>query len=271
MILAYYGKHLSLAQLRVSCGVSRDGSKASHLVKAARTFGFDAAGKQVSVAALAVLPPPSILFWEFNHYVVWEGMGRRRGKPVVYINDPAQGRRTLTQEEFSNSFTGIALTLTPNRHFKPGGRPAGIMRDLPGRLRGTYSALAIAAVAGLLLVGVTTITPAFTRGFIDTVIMGGSNPPLLAFFSMMAAVVLTTAYLIHTQQTFLLHAEMSSSTLSSARFLRHLLRLPVAFFGQRSPADIAERLGKNDSVAEVLSRNVTSAVSSAAVAVLFAC
>jgi NHLM bacteriocin system ABC transporter peptidase/ATP-binding protein len=270
MVLGFFKCYMNLQQLRFLCGVSRDGSKAGHIVKAARGLGMQASGKQMDVDVLAMLPPPAIVFWEFNHYVVWEGRGHRFGKPVVHINDPAQGRRVLTPEEFSAGFTGVVLTMRPSREFKPSGRPPRLLRDIPGRLRDTHGALAIATLAGLLLVAVSTVTPAFTRGFIDAILPNNGNMPLLPFFAMMAATVTLIVLLVNMQQTYILRVEMSSSTLNSARFLRHLLRLPVGFFGQRSPADIAQRLGMNNTVAEVLSRNATAAFVSASVVCLYA-
>ena len=44
MLLAYYGKWVSLEQLRTDCGVSRDGSNARNIVLAARNYGMDAHG-----------------------------------------------------------------------------------------------------------------------------------------------------------------------------------------------------------------------------------
>jgi NHLM bacteriocin system ABC transporter peptidase/ATP-binding protein len=270
MILAFFKCYMNLQQLRFLCGVSRDGSKAGTIMKAARSLGMEAVGKQLDLDVLAMLAPPAIVFWEFNHYVVWEGQGRRFGKPVYYINDPAQGHRVLTPEEFGAGFTGIVLTLRPGPEFKPSGRPPRLLRDIPGRLRGTHGALAIAVLAGLLLVAVSTVIPAFTRGFIDATLTSVGRAPLLPFFAMMAATVTLIVLLVNVQQTHVLRVEMSSSTLNSARFLRHLLRLPVAFFGQRSPADIAQRLGMNHTVAEVLSRNVSAAFVSASVVCLYA-
>lgn len=269
MVLAYHGLHLSLQRLRYLCGVSRDGSKAGHLVKAARGLGLEASGRQMSIEVLAKLQAPAIVFWEFNHYVVWEGNGRRFGKPVVYINDPAQGRRVLTPEAFSAGFTGIVLVMKPGPGFTKGGKPPNIFADIPSRLRGTYGAMVIALLSGLMLVGVSTVLPAFTRGFIDAVMLGGAGAPLLGFFGLMATAILLTVVLVHMEATYLLRVQMSSATLNTARFLRHLLRLPVAFFGQRSPADVAQRLSTNRQVAEDLSETVSSAVVNALVVVLF--
>jgi NHLM bacteriocin system ABC transporter peptidase/ATP-binding protein len=266
MVLAYHRCYLSLQQLRVKCGVSRDGSKAGDLVRAARDLGLTAAGKQMTFGALSALRPPAILFWEFNHYVVYEGRRRRWGRPVVYINDPAQGRRRLTPEEFRVGFTGVVLTFEPGPGFRPSGRSPRPLRDLMGRLNSVRATLTAGFVTSLLLSVVGTVTPGFTKGFIDTFLITSSSRPAAAFFALMAATLVLLVILVAMNQRYLLRAETWTSTRDSARFMRHLLRLPVSFFNQRRPADIAQRLRLNDSLAQRLSRSSTSALTSAVLA-----
>ena len=52
MILAHYGKWLPLEQVRVACGVSRDGSSAKSILQAARNYGLDAKGFRMTPEAL---------------------------------------------------------------------------------------------------------------------------------------------------------------------------------------------------------------------------
>jgi NHLM bacteriocin system ABC transporter peptidase/ATP-binding protein len=270
MVLAHYGRHVPLEELRIACGVSRDGSRASNLLKAARGYGLTAKGMQMDLAALAGVRAPAVLFWEFNHYVVYDGMGRRYGRRGVFVNDPAKGRRFVPMEEFDGSFTGVVLTMEPGDGFTEGGRRPGVWGAMPARLRGTAGTLPAAVLASLLLVLVGAAVPALSRTYIDTFLIGGQTSLLGVLFTSMAACVLLTLVLTWLQQANLHHGRIVSSTLSSARFLRHLLRLPVTFFSQRSPADLVQRLQSNDAVAETLARDLATAGVDAVVVVLYA-
>ena len=270
MVLGHYGRHVPLEELRIACGVSRDGSRASNLLKAARGYGLTAKGMQMDLAALAGVRAPAVLFWEFNHYVVYDGMGRRFGRRGVFVNDPAKGRRFVPLEEFDGSFTGVVLVMEPGEDFTRGGRRPGVLGAMPSRLRGTAGTLPAVVLSSLLLVAVGAAVPGLSRTFIDDFLIGGRTSTLDVLFASMGACVLLTLVLTWLQQANLLRGRLISSTLSSARFLRHLLRLPVTFFAQRSPADLVQRLQSNDAVAETLARDLSAAGVDAVVVVLYA-
>ncbi|WNO71257.1 MULTISPECIES: NHLP family bacteriocin export ABC transporter peptidase/permease/ATPase subunit [unclassified Streptomyces] len=270
MVLAHYGRHVPLEELRIACGVSRDGSRASNVLKAARSYGLQAKGMQMEPAALAEVQAPAILFWEFNHYVVYDGMGRRFGRRGVHINDPDKGRRFVTMEDFDTSFTGVVLVFEPTAAFRRGGRKPGVAGAMPARLRGTKGTLLAALFASLLLVAVGAALPALSRTYIDMFLIGEQTSLLGPLFASMAALVVLTAVLTWLQQANLLRGRVISSTLGSARFFRHLLRLPVTFFAQRSPADLVQRLQSNDAVAETLARDLAAAGVDGVVVILYA-
>ncbi|GGS13915.1 NHLP family bacteriocin export ABC transporter peptidase/permease/ATPase [Streptomyces aureoverticillatus] len=270
MVLAHHGRHVPLEELRIACGVSRDGSRASNVLKAARSYGLTAKGMQMEPVALAEVKAPAILFWEFNHYVVYDGMGRRLGRRGVYINDPDKGRRFVPAEDFDTSFTGVVLVLEPGPDFRPGGRRPGVMKALPARLRGTTGTMLAALLASLLLVAVGAALPALSRTYIDLFLIGHQTSLLGALFASMGAMVALTVVLTWLQQANLLRGRIISSTLGSARFFRHLLRLPVTFYAQRSPADLVQRLASNDAVAETLARDLTAAGVDGIVVLLYA-
>ncbi|WP_199820516.1 NHLP family bacteriocin export ABC transporter peptidase/permease/ATPase subunit [Streptomyces sp. NRRL F-2664] len=270
MVLGHHGRFVPLEELRIACGVSRDGSRASNLLKAARGYGLKAKGMQMDLAALAGVRGPAVLFWEFNHYVVYEGTARRFGRRGVYVNDPGKGRRFVPMEEFDTSFTGVVLTFEPGDGFRRGGRRPGVLGGMPARLRGTSGTLAAAVVYSLLLVVVGVSVPALSRTYIDMFLIGQQTSLLGVLFASMALALVLTAVLTGLLHANLLRGHIISSTLGSARFFRHLLRLPVSFYSQRNPADLVQRLQSNDTIAATLARDLSAAAVDAVVIVLYA-
>jgi NHLM bacteriocin system ABC transporter peptidase/ATP-binding protein len=270
MVLRYYGRHVPLEELRAACGVSRDGSKASNVMKAAKGYGLTAKGLRLEPQQLANRRMPVILYWNFNHFLILEGFGRRYGKDVAYLNDPAQGRRIVSAAEFDESFTGIALDLEPGPDFQPGGNLPGPLFGLVQRLHGSGRLLLLAVLASLLLTVTGVALPAFSRAFVDTILVGQDTSIRLPFFLLMGVTVLATAVLTALRQSFVLRIRIVSATIGSARFLKHLFRLPAKFFTQRSPADITSRMQSNDAVATTMANDLSGAVINLMVIVLYA-
>lgn len=249
MVLAHHGRWVPLEQLRAACGVSRDGAKASNLLKAARGFGLTAKGFKKEVEGLADLPLPAIVHWNFNHFLVLEGMAGNR----VFLNDPASGPRTVTLEEFGEGFTGVVLAFEKGEGFQPGGARPGLLSLLAARLRSSRTAVLFIALAALALVVPGVAIPAFSRIFVDGVLVGGQEgwlKPLLAGMVLTAAL---RAGLTLVQQRLLLRLETRLGVVGAARFVWHVLRLPMGFFNQRHAGDVAQRIAANDRVARLLS------------------
>ncbi|AET69243.1 NHLM bacteriocin system ABC transporter, peptidase/ATP-binding protein [Desulfosporosinus orientis DSM 765] len=256
MILRYYGKYVPLEQVRVACGVSRDGSKASNILKAARQYGMEAKGFRKEPDSLKKMPLPVIVHWNFSHFLVLEGF--RKGK--VYLNDPASGRRSVTEEEFNQSFTGITLTFTPTPDFEKGGRKPSLLTGLFKRLRGSQTALLYVVLAGLALVIPGLVLPVFTRIFVDDILLAGKDSWLVPLLWGMGLTAVVRGILIWLRQHYLLKLESKIALSSSSRFLWHILKLPAEFFAQRSAGDIASRMLSNDRVAKLLSGKLATAV-----------
>ena len=256
MILRYFGKYVPLDQVRIACGVSRDGSKASNILKAARQYGLEGKGFRKEPDSLKKMPPPVIIHWNFSHFMVLEGF--RKGK--VYLNDPASGRRTVTEEEFNQSFTGITLTFKPTSDFQKDGKKPGLMSSLLKRLRGSKTALLYVVFAGLAMVIPGLVIPVFARIFVDDILLAGKDSWIVPLFMGMGLTGAIRGILTWLQQYYLLKLETKIALTASCRFLWHILKLPAEFFAQRSAGDIASRMLSNDNVAKLLSGKLATAV-----------
>ena len=249
MILAYYGKWISLEEARSVTGVSRDGAKALNIVKAARQFGLEASGKRVEPDAVSELSHPCILFWNMNHFVVLTSI--RDG--FAYLNDPASGPRRVDLETFGKSFTGVALTFSAGPEFEKGGHPTSLFGGLKSRLKGSERGLALVVLITLSLVIPGLLIPAFLRIFVDEYLLAHREEwlrPVIFGFCLSALMKTILDYL---QQRYLLRLEIRLAITSSSKFLWFLLRLPMDFFSQRFAGDLERRVGANDRVAHLLS------------------
>lgn len=266
IVMAHYGKIVSLEELREACGLSRDGSKASNIVKAARTYGFKAQGYSKEPADLKALQLPLIVFWNFNHFLVLEGYK----KGLVYLNDPASGPRTVTEEEFDQSFTGVALAISPGPEFKPSGEKRGLLAALKSRLPLSEPALAFLILAGLALVIPGLVLPVFTKIFIDDYLVGRMDTWIKPLLIGMGITMLVRGALTWLQVYYLtrFHAKLALST--SSKFFWHVLRLPVTFYMQRSAGDISSRMAINNRVAELLTGDFATTVLNVVMVVFYA-
>ncbi|HEX3527748.1 MAG TPA: NHLP family bacteriocin export ABC transporter peptidase/permease/ATPase subunit [Thermoanaerobaculia bacterium] len=266
IVLASFGRWVPLEELRVACGVSRDGSKASNVVKAARQYGLEAKGYKKEPQHLRTTRPPMILHWNFNHFVVLEGF--RKGK--VHLNDPATGPRVVSEEELDQAFTGVVMTFAPGPGFVRQGAPPRLVPALRSRLTGTRAALAFVLLAGLALVIPGLVVPVFSKVFLDSVLLEGRHDWLPLLLVAMGLAALLLGALTWLQQSYLLRLETRMAVGGSSRFLWHVLRLPSEFFSQRFAGDISSRVTINDRVAQLLSRDLATNALGAVMIVFFA-
>lgn len=245
IILAYFGKWLPLEELRVACGVTRDGSNARAILRAARSYGLRAVGCRYSIRNLLQQAPPFIIYWKHRHFMVVDGFDG----DVVHVNDPATGPRTIDREEFDEGYVGLMLRLTPAAGFVRGGHPPRLWQIVSLRLRSLQRGVGTYLLLSLLLIAPGALMPAFARIFIDEVMLREQTGMLRIVLGVMAGTIVVQAVMTWMLQWILLRIENKLSLYGSAQLLWHLLQLPYVFFSQRQPGDLVNRLRANDAVA----------------------
>ena len=249
MIMAYYDKWVPLEQVRLDCGVSRDGSNAKNILVAARSYGFEAQGLKCEVDALRTgVPFPCIIHWNFNHFVVLDGF---KGN-YAYLNDPARGEVKVTMEEFDRSFTGVCLQITPGENFEPGGKRKSTIQFARKRLAGAGAAVAFVMLSTVIGYLFGIINPMFTRFFLDRLLTGENRDLLMPFLLLLTVMGVAQVLISWVQAVYSLKINGKMALIGSSSFVWKILRMPVEFFTQRMAGDILQRLGSNASIASTL-------------------
>ncbi len=265
MILAYYGKHLPLEQMRIETGVTRDGCNAGNMMRAAKRLGLECKGYRREPEALKTIKTPCIIHWNFNHFVVFEGF---RGKHA-YICDPAVGRRKLTFEELDEAFTGVVLTFARAEGFVRERKKRTMLSFIRQRLAGKGAVLFKLFYIGLLLVFPGLVLPVLSQVFMDDVLVGGYTDWLTKILVFMALLVIMKLTLTYYRDLVLQKLQSKLTLISGYGFLRHMMRLPINFFDQRYAGDLVSRMQDNTEVNEFLSGDLAETVLNILIAVFY--
>ena len=249
MILAYYGKWVPLEEVRLDCGVSRDGSKARNILRAAKNYGMKVdAFRQTPESLRTDGGFPCIIHWNMNHFVVLNGF---RGK-YAYLNDPARGTVKVTMEEFDRSFTGVVLIPLPSETFEPGGKPKKAFDFAKKRLKGSQSAMVFVILTTVILYLFGVIHSVTSKIFVDRLLSGRDPNWLTPFILVLIGFALVHLAVAWIQTIFKLKINGKMAVTGSTSYMWKVLRLPMMFFSQRLAGDIQSRLRLNSSIAGTL-------------------
>lgn len=249
MIFSYFGKEIPLEQMRIETGVSRDGSKASNIVLAAKRLGLDAKGYRYSLRKLTEKASvPCIIHWNFNHFVVYEG---KKGK-YHYLNDPAEGRRKLTEEELDSGYTGITIQFKKQEGFQKERQKRTLLNFIRARLKGQRMSILSLLLIGIFLVVPGLMMPVFSSVFIDDILIGKTTSWFMKFLILMAATICFQVFFTYLKSALLLKLQNKLALVSAYGFIAHMLRLPMNFFDQRNVGDLSGRVENNNNVSTFL-------------------
>ncbi len=254
MVMAYYGKWVPLEQVRLDCGVSRDGSNAKNVLVAARSYGFEAQGFRCEVDALRdSIALPCIIHWNFNHFVVLDGFSGN----YAWINDPARGEVKVPLEEFDRAFTGVCLQITPGPDFQPSGKKKSTLAFARKRLKGAGAAVAFVLLSTVIGYLFGMINPGFSRFFMDRLLTGENRELLMPFMLLMTVMGLAQVVTAWIQAVYALKINGKMAVVGSSEFMWKILRMPMEFFSQRMAGDILQRQGTNASIAATMVNTLT--------------
>ena len=266
MVLAYYGKWMPLEQVRVDCGVSRDGSKAGNVMKAARSYGLEAKGYRMGLEAVKGISAfPCIIHWNLNHFVVLCGF---RGNHAC-INDPARGSVKVTMDEFDKAFTGIVMVFAPTENFEPDGKRTSTLAFARKRLSGAGAAMVFVMLMSIIGYVFTLLNPAFSRFFMDRLLTGENSELLMPFIALVAAVSLLQVFVAAIRAVYSLKINGKMAVVGSGSFMWKVLKMPMEFFSQRMAGDLLTRHKANETIAEQLVNTLTPLALSAVMMVFY--
>lgn len=265
MVLAHYGRWVTLEELRQACAVTRNGAQALDLVHAARRYGLQAQGHRYELDELHDAPLPLIAFWDFAHFLVIEGVSSRG----VFVNDPGSGRRLVSWDEADRSFTGLTIQTTPRPGFQTGGEPPHLLRNVFGWLSGSWHAVVFAILLGVSLAVLGLTIPLLSLFFVDDVLGGVAPDGYWTLAAILVPVTICQAAVTLAQRHIINLLFLKQSTVMADTTFTRLLRLPYPFFTARSSGDLAFRMQLTRSAADVMTTQLAPALLAAVTTIIY--
>ncbi|MBR1552534.1 MAG: ATP-binding cassette domain-containing protein, partial [Schwartzia sp.] len=210
-------------------------------------------------------PFPLIIHWEFNHFVVLEGI--KNG--VAYLNDPGMGRRTVPLDEFRTSYTGVALKVEPDEGFVKEGKRYNVYGDIWKKLKADKWAVAFILILELCAIIPGLASPVMSQIFMDDILTRKHPDWMFNFCLAMTFAFLVTGAISFLRAVVLTSWQRKLTLSDSSSYFWHLLRLPMQFFQQRYAAEVAGRVGFNEAIAGVLSGPAATATLDLLVAIFY--
>lgn len=238
IILSYYKRFIPIDELRIDCGISRDGCQADNIITAAAKHGLEADGYKIEVDDFDEDDLPFIAFWRYNHFIVVEDFTNQS----VYVNDPALGHRKLPIEQFKNEYSGIAILLKPTKDFIKKGQAKNSLSQIYSYLKNEPVAIVYLFMTGVMFSLLGLISPIFGKMFVDYYLVDYTQSILNLIVIGLSVTLLLTLVLSYIQNHYLIRFQNKLTIAHSDFFLQHIIKLPLDFFAQRYVGDIAFRM-----------------------------
>ncbi len=265
MLMKYHGVNIPLEQLRVDTGVSRDGCRASKILKGARKYGFKSTGKKVSLEVLLNMRPPCIIHWNFNHFLVYEG----RKKDKIFLNDPAEGRRVVSKEEMDKSYTGVVLNIETTEDVVKTKGERNFLNLVTGMVNKESKSVFVLFLIGLLIAIPGALIPIFLQFFVDEVLLKGNAHMGALTLSILIGLIISKTGYTYLRNVLLIKFQNKLSLLSTYSFVEHLFKIPIDFFQQRYAGDLVNRVENNNRICEFIAGEITETAMNVVLSVIY--
>jgi ATP-binding cassette, subfamily B, bacterial len=254
MVAGFYGQETSLDEVRQLMGVARDGVSARSILATARQLGLRGRGVSIDMDRLKFLTEGAILHWRFIHFVVFEKV---RGN-IVHLVDPAQGRREVTLEQFSQCFTGIALLFEPTEDFQKGrGQRKNPYRHLLPFLKQPDTIVRAVVLSAALQLFALAV-PVLTGMVVDRVVPRSDSHLLMVVGTALGLIIIFQFLSSIIRGYLLLELRTRIDSGMTLGFLDHMVSLAYPFFQLRPSGDLLMRLNAQSTVREILSATAIS-------------
>lgn len=254
MILRYFGKrNVSLEQLRIDCNVSRDGVTAKGIKRAAIKNGLICKAFKANPENLKKVMMPVIIHWNMGHFVVLCGYN----KNYFYINDPALGKYKVSYDEFDRSFTGIVLTFEKSEEFLSDKERGGCVGFTISNIKKYIPQLIFLSFVFMCITVVSVLMPFFNSAYIDNILLTANIGNFGILIASMVAVILFSFISSILGEKLSYEIEKSINISLSIGFMEKILALPIVFFNQRTPGELANRQLGSFEIAHLVVKYVT--------------
>jgi len=261
MMAEYLGVPSSIESLREESDVGMTGMTVLDMISLGGELGLSCTPFSVPMDVLIKADEPCVLHWNSSHFVVLVKIG----KGGAVIHDPGFGRQTLSLDELSENYSGIAIDVARGAQVQQPERarkraPRLTLRDLASMVLGLKGAVTRILATALCLELFVLISPLFTQAVIDRAVPANDVRLLWAACACYGFLLIAQG-LVGVLRSWLVASTSARVQVSwSTAIFARLMALPQAYFDRRTVGDISSRMSSIGSIQQTLSARLIEAV-----------
>ncbi|PYE38930.1 peptidase domain-containing ABC transporter [Psychrobacter fozii] len=257
MIASYHGYYTDLFTLRQKHSISQKGATLARIIAIANSIDLQTRPIRLDLKELNKLRLPCILHWDMNHFVVLTSVSMRK----ITILDPALGERSISMQDASKSFTGVALELWTNANFEQKTEKTTIdIFRLFGGIKGIWRSLSQVFILALVLELFSLVTPLFMQWVIDHVILSADINLLTTLVIGFGLLMLLNNSISLLQSWIGMYLSTTLKVQWKSNIFNHLLHLPTTYFQKRHLGDVVSRFSSIDAIQSTLTTTFLTAI-----------